>query len=269
MKTHNLASIFPMMNEKEFKELKEDIKQNGLIDTIITFEEKILDGRNRYNACKELGVEPKFKEYKGSNHNPDINGFARMFGVLQIGNHDHLDGKVGLMMGLRNSVDKSLSVGVCFGSKVFVCDNLIFTAYVNEDENGQAFLNTRKHTDIERTRADVMTRLHKSISRYGVVKEAQENLYRCLMEIKIERRRVHDILVKSIVKDIIPRKDILNVRENYFNDIELSGKFPDPTAWSLFNAYTENAKSYQDKNPFVSSDRGIALTSFFKEEFMN
>ncbi|KKN13995.1 hypothetical protein LCGC14_1000720 [marine sediment metagenome] len=67
MKTHNLASIFPMMNEKEFKELKEDIKQNGLIDTIITFEEKILDGRNRYNACKELGVEPKFKEYKGSN----------------------------------------------------------------------------------------------------------------------------------------------------------------------------------------------------------
>jgi len=220
-------------------------------------------------AIKEAGLKIKNEEYIGSHYDENIEGFARMFGVLEIEGHNHLDNKVALMMGLRNSVDKSLSVGVCFGSKVFVCDNLIFTAYVNEDENGQAFITKRKHTDIETTRVDVIERLHKSISRYGVVKDAQEQLYRRLMETKLNEMEVHDMLVKSVMKDVIPRKDILNVRENYFNDIEAKGKFPESTAWSLFNAYTENAKGYQAKNPFVSSDRGIALTGFFKEEFMN
>ncbi len=64
MKIHEYANIFPLMNDKEFKELKEDISKNGLMDPIITFDGKILDGRNRFNVCKEIGVEPKFKEYK-------------------------------------------------------------------------------------------------------------------------------------------------------------------------------------------------------------
>ncbi len=65
MKSNSLANIFPMMNEKEFKELKEDIKNYGLIYSIVTIKNEILDGRNRYKACKELKIEPKFKEYKG------------------------------------------------------------------------------------------------------------------------------------------------------------------------------------------------------------
>ena len=67
MKAHELANIFPMMNDKEFNSLKEDIKENGLIDKIVLFEDKILDGRNRYKACRELKIEPKFKNYKGKN----------------------------------------------------------------------------------------------------------------------------------------------------------------------------------------------------------
>ena len=35
------------------------------MDEIIIFEGKILDGRNRFNACKEVGVKPRFREYKG------------------------------------------------------------------------------------------------------------------------------------------------------------------------------------------------------------
>ena len=65
MKTHEFAEIFPMMSGKEFKELKEDIKQYGQQEPIILFEGKILDGRNRYNACEELGIKPKLKEYDG------------------------------------------------------------------------------------------------------------------------------------------------------------------------------------------------------------
>lgn len=65
MKIHELAGLFPMMNDGEFKGLEEDIKRNGLIEPIMLFEGKILDGRNRYKACKKLGVDLKTKEFDG------------------------------------------------------------------------------------------------------------------------------------------------------------------------------------------------------------
>ena len=49
----------------------------------------------------------------------------RFFGVLTLRSPygDYCD-----TLGLRNSHDKSLPIGVAFGSKVFVCDNLSFNA---------------------------------------------------------------------------------------------------------------------------------------------
>jgi len=65
MEAHRYANIFPMIEGQAFEELKKDIIQNGLQQTIVIYENKILDGRNRFKACKEIGIEPKFEEYKG------------------------------------------------------------------------------------------------------------------------------------------------------------------------------------------------------------
>lgn len=67
LQAHKFADIFPMIEGDSFEELKKDIKEQGLQQTIITYEGKILDGRNRYKACKEIGIEPRFEEYKGNN----------------------------------------------------------------------------------------------------------------------------------------------------------------------------------------------------------
>jgi len=69
MKFHDIAGIFPMMSEHEFNELKSDITVNGLREPIVVYGDKIIDGRNRYKACKELGIEPKFCLF-----NPEIHG---------------------------------------------------------------------------------------------------------------------------------------------------------------------------------------------------
>ena len=66
MKSHEYADLFPMMGENEISRLSQDIKENGLSDSIITFEGKILDGRNRFKACQMVSIEPVFKEYDGS-----------------------------------------------------------------------------------------------------------------------------------------------------------------------------------------------------------
>lgn len=63
---HRYAGLFPMIEPKEFEELKADIKQHGLLQPIYLYENQILDGRNRHKACIELGITPRFEEYKGN-----------------------------------------------------------------------------------------------------------------------------------------------------------------------------------------------------------
>jgi ParB-like chromosome segregation protein Spo0J len=54
-----------MMDEAKLHELAEDIQKNGQLVPVWLYEGKILDGRNRWAACKIAGVEPKTKEYTG------------------------------------------------------------------------------------------------------------------------------------------------------------------------------------------------------------
>lgn len=69
---HELANIFPRMPGEEFVALKLDIKANGLLNPIVLHDGKVLDGRHRYYACQETGVEPKFRDYEGN----DPRGFV-------------------------------------------------------------------------------------------------------------------------------------------------------------------------------------------------
>jgi hypothetical protein len=62
---HEAANLFPMMEEEAHAGLCKDIAANGLLEPIWLHEGKILDGRNRYKACKETGTTPTFREWDG------------------------------------------------------------------------------------------------------------------------------------------------------------------------------------------------------------
>jgi N6-adenosine-specific RNA methylase IME4 len=53
---HPLANLFPLIEGEDFARLVEDIRRNGLKQPIVLFENKILDGRNRYGAATEAGI---------------------------------------------------------------------------------------------------------------------------------------------------------------------------------------------------------------------
>lgn len=63
---HELAELFPSMTDEEFSDLKSSIEKNGLLQPIVLYERKILDGKNRYLACEDVGVKPTFTEYAGN-----------------------------------------------------------------------------------------------------------------------------------------------------------------------------------------------------------
>ena len=68
LEAHELANLLPMIDDANFANLKVDIEKNGILEPILLFEGRILDGRNRYRAAKEVGrlSSGKFKMFEGS-----------------------------------------------------------------------------------------------------------------------------------------------------------------------------------------------------------
>ena len=60
---HSAANLLPLLGNPEFESLVRDIRTHGLCEPIIMFEGAILDGRNRYRACKVAGIEPRFARW--------------------------------------------------------------------------------------------------------------------------------------------------------------------------------------------------------------
>lgn len=65
-KPHRFADIFPMLDDAELQEMATDINKNDLQEPIVIYNDEILDGRNRYAACKIAGVTPKLRKFIGT-----------------------------------------------------------------------------------------------------------------------------------------------------------------------------------------------------------
>lgn len=55
LEPHALADLFPMMNDDDYARLRESMRTRQF-EPIVLYEGKILDGRNRWRACRELDI---------------------------------------------------------------------------------------------------------------------------------------------------------------------------------------------------------------------
>jgi N6-adenosine-specific RNA methylase IME4/ParB-like chromosome segregation protein Spo0J len=62
---HEIARLFPPMTAVEFEAFKANIAEHGLREPIWTYGGKIIDGRNRFLACTQLGIAPAYREWDG------------------------------------------------------------------------------------------------------------------------------------------------------------------------------------------------------------
>ena len=49
------------MNDEEFAALKDDIVQHGMHQPIAVWQGSVIDGRNRYLAAEEVGIDPPLR----------------------------------------------------------------------------------------------------------------------------------------------------------------------------------------------------------------
>jgi len=63
LETHDLAALMPPMGEDEYNGLVDSIQRQGLLVPITIYEGKILDGRHRYRAAKEVKYKFSAKDF--------------------------------------------------------------------------------------------------------------------------------------------------------------------------------------------------------------
>jgi ParB-like chromosome segregation protein Spo0J len=63
---HPYADIFPLHEGQPLWEMAADIKEHGLRERVVLYQDKVLDGRRRLLACFRAKVEPEFTVFKGT-----------------------------------------------------------------------------------------------------------------------------------------------------------------------------------------------------------
>lgn len=154
----------------------------------------------------------------------------RYFGLMEIINGPSERPDFCMIMGLRNSHDKTFPAGICVGSSVFVCDNLAFSGEIKFG---------RKHTT--RIEADLPRLVERSVGLLGDKWQTQAQRIDNYKACELVDSRVHDLLIQAVDLQICPNQAIPKVLQEWRKPRHAD--FEPRTAWSLFNAFTEVAKS--------------------------
>jgi hypothetical protein len=160
----------------------------------------------------------------------------RYFGLLQVANGDN-PADFGLVVGVRNSHDKSFPAAMALGAAVFVCDNLSFSGEVKL---------ARKHTVyIER---DLRQLVGRAIGLLGGLRRTQEDRFAAYKQCELSDSQAHDLMIRSLDAQVLPVTKLPDVLHEWRQP-----RHPefaqDWTAWRLFNSFTETLKGNVDRLP--------------------
>jgi len=172
----------------------------------------------------------------------------QMFGVLTC-MCEGSQADYALAIGLRNSYDRSLSVGLVAGSRVLCCDNLAFS--------GEVGMN-RKHTvHVFRDLPDLIYKLLSGVaSMRSRIDEEIAAMKTWVLPVDI----AHHLLILAVKRMVVPASQLPRVLHHW--ERPKNEEFLPRTAWSLFNAVTEVTKS---RSPRAEMDAGLRLSEIFRD----
>lgn len=160
----------------------------------------------------------------------------RYFGLLHVANGDNPD-DFGLVVGVRNSHDKTFPASLVLGASVFVCDNLSFSGEVKL---------ARKHTaHIER---DLPQLVDRAIGMLTDLRRTQGQRFAAYKQHELTDNQAHDLMIRALDAQVVPVTKLPDVLREWRQPRhpEFRVGF---TAWRLFNSFTEILKGQLDALP--------------------
>lgn len=161
----------------------------------------------------------------------------RFFGVLSLESQygDYAD-----TVGLRNSHDKTFPIGISFGSRVFVCDNLAFSGDV---------VIRRKHTaHAKRDLPGIVADVVEPLAGQRAQQHAQFDRYQATA---LSDAEVDHLIMQLYRRGAITVTKIADVLGHYENPpFDWGGR----TAWRLFNAVTYALSGRVVENPKATTE---------------
>jgi len=170
----------------------------------------------------------------------------KMFGVMEITRSSSPQWH--RCIGIRNSHDKSLAVGLSAGIVVLVCSNMAF---------GGVHLINRKHT----SRIDLNDLIARAVASIEEDFLTMETVCEDLKDVYLENDdEARSCIVRAAELGVINSCDILPVVNEFISPSHK--EFMEPTRWSLLNAMTEIIKKYSPQrvdHSYLALNRAFGL----------
>jgi hypothetical protein len=151
----------------------------------------------------------------------------RYFGLMEVANGQAHD-DYGLVIGLRNSHDKSFPAAIALGSAVFVCDNLAFSSEVTI---------ARRHTRfIER---DLPRIVHSAVGQLTDMRGRQDERIQSYKETELSDVSAHDLVIRAVNANVLPVTQVPAVLSEWRTPSHQEFTNDGKTLWRFHNAMTE------------------------------
>jgi hypothetical protein len=170
---------------------------------------------------------------------------ARFFATIDL--ESPLAPGVHLAVGLRNSLDKSLPIGFCAGSRVVVCDNLAFSSEV---------VVARKHTRFGRDR--YTEALARAVGGLSDFQKAEAQRIERFQQTPVSDTEAESLMLRAYERDVVSYRLLPRVIAEW--RAPSYEEFRTPTLWALMNAFTTVLGSRQRTNPQQFSHLTIRLS---------
>ncbi len=182
-------------------------------------------------AARRLGLEVREEEYALRRNN------MMLFGVMKMSYLAATDYETAI--GIRQSLDKTMSIQMCAGASVFVCDNLCF--------RGDVIVLRQRHT----WNFDLGQELSLALGKW---KQQAAELVEGIGRLKT--LTLTDVEAKALMLDafragVMPTRYLTAVAKEYLEPSHV--EFEPRTAWSLHNAFTEVQKQLPLTSRLVAS----------------
>lgn len=150
----------------------------------------------------------------------------RFFGLFHVSGIGRANSdKIGTVIGLRNSHDKSFPAAICAGQAPFVCTNLVFS---NEITLG------RKHTlHILRDLPQLIARAMGQLGSHWANQERRAEVYH---DYSLDNAEAHHLIIEAFRNGAIPKTKIADVAAQWHTPEH--DEFSERSGWSLYNAFT-------------------------------